>query len=207
LANKSFNDIIKDIASRYSVKYSSKVPDSLAVLEEKFSQAMTDMFTSMAQNSNMKNEVFEIISLRRNDNTFNHPKGQGLDFQLGATATEKAINRANYPKYPDAIKVKNAAKSGKPYSDPSRIDPLKVIYGENQFNRIEAVYRYIYNTFGVVQPPEEDRGPNFDEVSVRLDINGIKIRMINENYYPSEVILANGVRKVSQGPHFHFQLM
>jgi hypothetical protein len=204
LANKSFNDIIKDIASRYSVKYSSKVPDSLANLEQKFSQAMTDMFTFMAQDPKMKNEVFEIISLVRNDNTFNHPKGQGLDFQLGATATEKAINRANYSKYPDAIKVKNAAKSGKPYSDPSRIDPLKVIYGENQFNRIEAVYRYIYNTFGVVQPPVEDKG---NEISVRLNINGIKIRMINENYYPSEVILPSGVRKVSQGPHFHFQLM
>jgi hypothetical protein len=206
LANKSFNDIIKDIAARYSVKYSSKVHDSLAALEEKFSQAMTDMFTSMAQDPNMKNEVFDIISLRRNDNTFNHPKGQGLDFQLGATSTEKAITRANYSKYPDTLEVKKAAKSGKPYSDPSRSGALEVIYGKNQLKRIEAVYRYIATKFGVIQPPEEDRGPNFDEVSIRLNINGIKIRMINENFYPSEVRIGK-VKKVSQGPHFHFQLM
>jgi hypothetical protein len=189
LANKTFNDIIQDIASRYNVKYSSVVSSAKATLDATFSKAMENMFATMAQNSSLKSENIIITSLRRNiskSGTTNHPSGKGLDFQLGfIDTTKKAIVSGNYPNF----KSSNSARTKTTYADQRAV--WVGVYGEDQTQRIEKVYNYLINRFN-------GKVNTGNDVSIEMEVFGTKIRMINENFYPTTY---------ATGPHFHFQLM
>jgi hypothetical protein len=186
LANKTFNDIINSIATQYNVEYKSSVPSAKANLDPTFSEAMRQLFSTMAQSNDLKGEKLSITIMYRNDNTPNHPKGKGLDFQLTFIDNNRpAIVSGKYPKF----KTANIAKTKKTYAEQREV--WVKIYGEDNTTRIERVYNYLINRFnGIVNIG--------NDVSIDMDVFGTKIRMINENFYPTAK---------ATGPHFHFQLL
>jgi len=184
IVNKTFNDVIKDIAIIYGVKYRSIVPVNFATLSEKFSKAMNDIFTAMAQDPILKNEILYVHSLVRGDSV-NHAKGNGLDFQLDTKGSLSAVTSKTYLKW---ASVRNA-RSKKTDADKKAV--WVGVYGKEQVERIQYISDFLKNKFNGVDNIGTD-------VSIDLNVNGIKVRFINENFYPTAP---------AKGPHFHFQLI
>lgn len=186
VTGKTFNDVINDIAIQFKVNYKSSVSAANANLDPTFSEAMRQLFSTMAQSNDLKGEALSISSMFRNDGSANHPKGRGLDFQLTFIDTNRpAIVSKNYPKF----KTANIAKTKKTYAEQREV--WVKIYGEDNTTRIERVYNYLINRFNGTVNVGKD-------VSIDMNVFGTKIRMINENFYPTSK---------ATGPHFHFQLL